>query len=124
MAMIRPFDDRPHAAFAQVAHWIVLALALATLSACAAVFGAAAGLVKPASAHDWYPAWCCRGTDEGGDCAPIAASRVQETPAGYVIGGKFIKSYRETQWSPDGRYHACFPKWGGMSCFFAPAKGM
>lgn len=81
-------------------------------------------LTRPAAGHDWYPIACCRGSDAGGDCAPIAAARVQATAAGYLIDGQFLKTYGETRWSPDGRYHACFPSVGRLSCFFAPERGM
>ncbi len=76
----------------------------------------------PAAAHDWYPLACCRGTEVGGDCAPLPASRVKETPQGYLIDGKILKSYAETRWSPDGQFHACFPASGALSCFFAPQR--
>lgn len=80
-------------------------------------------LPLPAAAHDWYPVQCCRGAEFGGDCDVLPASRVRVTPQGFIIDGKFTKTFSETQWSPDGLYHACFPTPDRLVCFFAPQGG-
>ena len=70
--------------------------------------------------HEWYPLRCC----SGGDCGPIAPSRVEENSTGFVIDGKFTFLHQHTQQSQDGQYHACFPQPDRLECFFAPPKGM
>lgn len=72
-----------------------------------------------AGAHEWYPPWCC----SGGDCGPLAASRVQLTAAGYVVDGRFTIPLSEARKSMDGRYHGCFPTKDDLKCFFAPPPG-
>lgn len=74
-------------------------------------------MTRPAHAHDWYPPLCC----SGGDCAPLASSRVRpEGAGGYVVDGKFHVIRKDVQDSPDGQYHACFPTSERMACFWAP----
>ena len=83
-------------------------------------------------AHDapsgWpYPMECCSGTAAGGDCSPIASSRVKVTPQGYVIDGQFFVEHKGVRWSPDEQYHACFPHIyvkKTLGCFWAPQGGM
>ena len=79
-------------------------------------------LVAPAAAHSFYPKDCCSGTD----CAPLAASRVQVTPLGYVIDGRHMIRHSEVRWSPDEQYHGCFPPtmMGRIGCFWAPQGGI
>jgi len=76
-------------------------------------------LTTPALAHEWYPSWCC----SGGDCGPLAGSRVQLTAHGYVVDGKYVVPLSEARKSMDGRYHGCFPKPDELKCFFAPPPG-
>jgi hypothetical protein len=125
--MTRPLADpgftAPPASAAAQLGAIRRLLAALLFAAALAVIGTL-GSLRHAGAHDWYPAACCHGADVGGDCAPIAASRVKETPAGYLVDGAVVKPYAETQWSPDGRYHACFSKvTGALRCLFAPERG-
>lgn len=72
-----------------------------------------------AHAHEWYPTWCC----SGGDCGPLAGSRVQLTAHGYLVDGKFVVPLSEARKSMDGRYHGCFPTSDDLKCFFAPPPG-
>lgn len=93
------------------------ACALAALLAFFAIFL----LVNPAGAHEadkgWsYPWECCHDKD----CAEISGSRVKPVAGGYVIDGRFNIAQKDVRVSPDGRYHACFPKPDKMQCFFAP----
>ena len=79
-------------------------------------------LILPAFSHSFYPRECCSGTD----CAPLAASRVQVTPAGYLIDGRETIPFRLARWSPDSDYHGCFPATmqGRVGCFWAPRQAM
>ncbi len=82
------------------------------------------GLSTYAHAHDtgkgWsYPWECCADHD----CTEISADRVKPTPGGYIVDGKFTVAQKDVRDSPDGRYHACFPKPDFMRCFFAPPNG-
>jgi hypothetical protein len=81
-------------------------------------------VTMPALGHDWYPSRCCGGGPRG-DCAMLAKERVRETATGHLIDGRYHKSQSETERSPDGAYHACFPKHlnGRPGCFFAPPPG-
>lgn len=72
-----------------------------------------------AGAHEWYPPFCC----SNGDCAPIAGKRVQATPEGFLIDGKFIVPRSQVKDSMDGQYHGCFPTPEKLLCFFAPPPG-
>lgn len=77
-----------------------------------------------AQAHDtgkgWsYPWACCADHD----CAEISESRVKPEAGGYLIDGRFHVPQAEVRFSPDGRYHACFPKPDNLKCFFAPPSG-
>lgn len=78
-----------------------------------------------ATAHDWYPWECC----SDNDCAPIDASTVRETRAGYFIeqnGETLSYSDKRVRVSPDGQTHLCTV--GGMTkgktlCLFRPPMG-
>lgn len=72
-----------------------------------------------ARAHSFYPWECCAGFD----CSEISSDRVSVSAAGYVVDGKFTVPYGETRNSPDGQYHACFPKPDQLKCFWAPPPG-
>lgn len=81
-------------------------------------------VVKPARAHEsmagWqYPWECCHDKD----CAEISKDRVRPTVGGYVIDGRFQILQSNVRTSPDGRYHACFPRPDDLKCFFAPPMG-
>jgi len=71
-------------------------------------------------AHSFYPQECC----SGADCDVLASSRVQITPAGYVIDGRETIPFPLAKWSPDENYHGCFPKamMGKVGCFWAPQR--
>jgi len=74
-----------------------------------------------AAAHDFYPRECC----SDADCAPLAASRVQVTPQGYLVDNRETVPHGKARWSPDEQYHGCFPPaTGKMGCFWAPQKGL
>lgn len=76
-----------------------------------------------ARAHDWYPYDCC--SDK--DCAPIAESAVQFTPAGWLVRrtGETIP-FDAVRTSPDGQFHLCSrggkPD-GKTICLFTPGIG-
>jgi hypothetical protein len=74
----------------------------------------------PALGHSFYPKDCC----SDADCAPMAASRVQVTPAGYVIDGRETIPHNKALFSPDEHYHGCFPPtmMGKIRCFWAPQR--
>lgn len=78
-----------------------------------------ASLVVDVRAHSFYPADCCSGTD----CAPIAEARVRPAFAGYMIDGVHYVPMAQVKPSPDGEYHACFPKPETLRCFWAPPQG-
>lgn len=75
-----------------------------------------AAAVRASKAHEWYPWECCSGID----CSEISESRVRVSPGGYMVDGEFLVPYAQAKSSPDGNYHACFPKAGGLKCFWAP----
>lgn len=66
-----------------------------------------------------YPWECCHDHD----CAEIADSRVHTSPSGYVVDEHFVIPQSEVRQSPDGKYHACFPRPDKLRCFFAPPAG-
>lgn len=79
------------------------------------------GIVAFANAHDtgkgWsYPWECCSDRD----CEEISAARVRPMQGGYLVDGRFNVPQAEVRHSPDGRYHACFPKPDVLKCFWAP----
>lgn len=71
------------------------------------------------NAHEWYPPFCCSGSD----CVPLAAERVQALAGGYLIDGKFFISGSQARLSQDGRYHGCFPNPEKLHCLFVPLRG-
>ena len=77
-------------------------------------------LIVPALTHSFYPQVCC----SDADCDVLASSRVQITPAGYVIDGRETIPFPAAKWSPDEHYHGCFPKamMGKVGCFWAPQR--
>jgi hypothetical protein len=74
-----------------------------------------------ALAHDFYSLRCCSGID----CAPIESRRVQVVEGGFLVDGKHFKKQIETEVSPDGAYHACFPAHlrGALGCLYVPPMG-
>lgn len=74
----------------------------------------------PAIGHSFYPKDCCSDSD----CDVLASSRVQVTPAGYIIDGRETVPYSKALWSPDEHFHGCFPKalQGRVGCFWAPQR--
>jgi hypothetical protein len=88
-------------------------------------------LIVGAAAHQapsgWaYPPACCSLTD----CNEIDASRVSQTPEGYLVrlvpgdhnmaknGGEWLVPYDKARPSPDGEAHICINGVGKMLCFF------
>lgn len=77
-------------------------------------------LIAPSFGHSWYPRDCC----SDADCAPLAAARVQVTPAGFIIDGRETVPFNKALFSPDEHYHGCFPPtmMGKIRCFWAPQR--
>lgn len=85
-----------------------------------------------ALAHDapsgWhYPAACCSGDNERGDCRPIACSRVRDSGDGFEIKNEppVVIGYAYRHESPDEQCHACWtPSPGAKTiighCIFLP----
>jgi hypothetical protein len=101
--------------------WVIVGLTTAFLCAIATGFWFVFLLVKPAGAHDagkgWvYPLECCADHD----CAQIDSERVGSDASGYVVDGHFHVQYSQVRNSPDGNYHACFPKPDVLRCLFVP----
>jgi hypothetical protein len=65
--------------------------------------------------HSWYPRDCC--SDK--DCGPIPSNRVQVTPDGYVVDGRWRVAFSAAKTSPDEEYHLCAAP-SGLRCFFVP----
>ncbi len=84
-----------------------------------------------------YPASCCQGTTETGDCQSIPASSVRAVDGGYQVtlrpgdhhlvtkgSHSWLKSMGETRQSKDENFHAClYPNEETLRCFFAPPMG-
>ena len=68
-------------------------------------------------AHSWYPALCCNGTEEGGDCHPVACDSLAETKAGIQYGA-VIFNKDQTRVSFDRNCHVCISKAGIPHCVF------
>lgn len=66
-----------------------------------------------------YPPECCGGYD----CSEIAADRVKPGFAGYIVDGRFYVPMAQVRFSPDGRFHACFPTLDNLRCLFVPPQG-
>ena len=66
-----------------------------------------------------YPLDCCSGFD----CQEISEQRVRSEPGGYVVDGTFHIPQSEVRFSPDGRYHGCFPKPDRVTGLFVPPMG-
>lgn len=79
----------------------------------------------PATAHSFYHYECCHDRD----CWPLEASKVRETPQGWVIEGLAAPipyDWPKLKDSPDGRYHLCTTSGdtSGMPlCFYRPPLG-
>ena len=84
-----------------------------------------------------YPAICCNGNREHGDCQPIPDQSVKPVAGGYRITLRpgdhhmvtrlhvFDMKQGQAQPSPDGRYHVClYPNEDRVQCFFAPPPGV
>lgn len=76
-------------------------------------------LVTSAIAHSFYSPECCSDRD----CAPIDASRVRPAFAGYMVDGVHYVPMGQVKHSPDGQFHACFPKPDTLRCLYAPPNG-
>jgi len=104
------------------------------------VFYAALGLASWAAwGHSFYDPWCCSEQD----CAPIPASSVRWTPAGWEVTltpEQHFMVQRPTTWlipfddeirgnarirqSPDDSFHACvLPISQTMRCLYVPEFG-
>jgi hypothetical protein len=46
----------------------------------------------PAWCHQWYPALCCNGSDEGGDCHPVPCDELVENKSGIEWQGHQFRS--------------------------------
>jgi hypothetical protein len=75
-----------------------------------------------ATAHDWYPAWCCN----DGDCRPLSEENgefVEEAPRGWRLWDGRIVPHESTRPSPDSKFHLCEePTTKAIICFFAPPR--
>jgi hypothetical protein len=81
------------------------------------VFIAAMLLCAPVRAHDNYPAWCCNGDGETGDCKNVACDSITETDTGYEWAGIHFTP-KQTFPSFDKQCHACAQKGGAPMCLF------
>lgn len=78
-------------------------------------------LILPAHGHSFYPWECCHDRD----CEAISSSRVEGVPGGYLIDGLHYVAERDARNSPDGQYHACFPKAStNPRCFWRPPRSV
>ncbi|MFS8038163.1 hypothetical protein ACI7BZ_14605 [Xanthobacter sp. AM11] len=96
------------------------ALRLALSAGLAAGLFASRPLLRPAFAHEWYPAYCCSGQD----CYEITGEDVEFAGEGYFIKatGEYYPRTAVPE-SPDGKFHRCSV--GGRReartlCLFAP----
>lgn len=60
----------------------------------------------PADAHSWYPAICCSGSEEGGDCHPVPCDSLNETRNGIEWHGFRFKD-DQVRPSQDKDCHVC-----------------
>ncbi len=122
--MRRHIYARPQTYTYRWVDWFLIGLATVVLSIVAVAFAVVFLLVKPAGAHEanmgWQYDWVCC-SDK--DCDEISQDRVRTEPSGYVIDGRFHVPQTEVRFSPDGRYHACFPNPDNLRCFYAPPSG-
>lgn len=94
-------------------------------------------LATDAWPHDWYPAVCCNGNAEHGDCQPISSRTVKPVTGGWQITlvpgdhwmvtkpHSFFISNARVKDSPDGAFHIClYPNEDNVQCFFAPPMGV
>lgn len=85
-----------------------------------------------ARSHSWYDLACCAGND----CAPIPASAVNASRAGYsvtirpgehpLVKDKPVSgfvAYADARPSQDSEFHACIVA-GAIKCLYAPQGGV
>jgi hypothetical protein len=79
--------------------------------------------IAPASAHDWYPAWCCSDRD----CRSLAEEKgetVVETADGWRLWDGRLVGRDDVKPSPDRHFHLCEEALTkAIICFFAPVGG-
>jgi hypothetical protein len=77
-----------------------------------------------AGAHSWYPAECCNGQEDGGDCRPVPSTSLVPVAGetGCWIYGPTATKFcgNEVRSSPDGLYHVCISDNGYGHCAFIP----
>jgi len=100
-------------------HAVIVLWAVGVLVLLIIVWGIGEAMAHDAAMGWSYPWECCHDHD----CTEISADRVHTSPSGYVIDGHIVVPQSEVRQSPDGRYHACFPKPDKLRCFFAPPTG-
>lgn len=72
---------------------------------------------RPASSHENYPAYCCNGDGEHGDCKAIECDGIAETKTGYDWEGFHFRP-NQTMPSFDQKCHACVQKNKTPLCLF------
>jgi hypothetical protein len=81
-------------------------------------------LVRPASAHSWYPGECC--SDK--DCRELQDWEVTEQNGGFSVASDkgsalFHTPYAKVRPSQDKKFHKCEGT-SSLLCFFAPMSNM
>lgn len=73
-----------------------------------------------ATAHEWYPSWCCSDRD----CRALSEERGEtalEAPDGWHLWDGRVVSRRYGKPSPDTHFHLCEePTTKAIICFFVP----
>jgi hypothetical protein len=77
----------------------------------------------PASAHDWYPPWCCSDKDCRALFEELGETVVEEADGWRPWDGR-IAGRGSAKPSPDRRFHLCEEATTkAIICFFAPIGG-
>jgi hypothetical protein len=87
-----------------------------------ALFAAGAWLLSaaPATAHRWYPAWCCNENDCR-ELDPDKGETVVEAPDGWHLWDGRVFARGSERLSPDGKFHLCEEATTkAIICLFAP----
>ena len=67
--------------------------------------------------HSWYPALCCNGSGDGGDCRPVPCDELVETERG--VRWREVEFPREqVHPSLDRQCHVCIGPTGITHCVF------
>lgn len=67
-------------------------------------------LMAGARAHDWYPAECCHGKENGGDCEPVEADTLvpaKEQGCWIYLPTAVKFCGQQVRMSPDKHWHVC-----------------